>query len=1028
MAVTTGNVVSYEWAVSADGEDWSVVDTEDDATFGVTADLLGMYVKVTVIDDEANTVSDVTAEPVAENEDVGVIEIVSAEAVKANQIEVNLENPVITSDTTITLAKGTNTIDVTAKWADTFDSVTLTTPTNMTAGEYTVTLASKTDATNTDSADFEIEEGQKVTSIVILNETALTNKEKLAGDVAGETVHTEAYAYYDVLDQYGESMRTSTSIQWTGSADVKANKATGQLTLKKSDKKAWVYNDKIYLTGVYTKEGVVATAELTVGTEQALDTIEVAGFVKKNTAKLEKTLPEDFKEGEWFLLFNAFDQNGNPMEAGGIKDDDVNFISREPIIIEQVKGIAPTVTIDGTEYNAIGVKPGLKVADGGSVTIEAIATRTGNKTEYFCVVGVDQVITSFTMSAPAATVAEGDSNVEIPFVALDDEGNEVTNFVTIAKHQTFNALNLSVGGKGKLKLEEQADGSAKLLYSDDPALTWASSSATDGQQRPVSLTAVVVGGDSDNMMLGIDDRRRPEAIKDVNIASVYVEGDSITLGLNDNNFSFYDQYGSDMDALRNAGTITTYDNGFFGQATYGGSNDFNGWLFSVKATYTGNGGLYATADGKTTPVATKSELILPVPGAGIAALKSAGGNLAETSYVATNVVNNKTGENLKFEIVKAKKKDTANTFADFESTSRAKTKDFTVVDIKAIKNLTMSGPGTVYLGKGNTEATNASGAATTVLATADAKIAENALPSLKQDTPVAFTPVGGGNGIGQDDTIVDKYEEAAKVKVKGTYNGREVTIPTKYYTVAGSKVYSIHTTNTEEDVYLNKITPYNAVGATSGLSIQDLYDKTTSEGLSKNAKDTIKAKVYDLYIANTASTAAVGVINTASLDIELSDQDPKAASFSNFKEAYTLSPDTTKLGTPGVFTWLKLESNGFKEEWKPKTVEVKDQYGVTLRTAAGNANMIVSNVEENKSGYVENNFEFKNNNTTTLSVSGTERGDTFTLGLEYSGVTASSAITVGSDTKAYIDANGNTYITVLVKELEKQRKNVLGIA
>ena len=241
-------------------------------------------------------------------------------------------------------------------------------------------------------------------------------------------------------------------------------------------------------------------------------------------------------------------------------------------------------------------------------------------------------------------------------------------------------------------------------------------------------------------------------------------------------------------------------------------------------------------------------------------------------------------------------------------------------------------------------------------------------------------------------------------------------------------------------VYLDTILPYGEGDhPTSGLSIQDLYDKTTSEGVSKIAKDTIQASIYDLYTAATATTGAItvtttwnNVINTASLEVELSDQDSKATSFSNFKDAYTLNPTDTDLHTPAVFTWTTWESNGFKEVQKQKVVNVKDQYGVEFIVAAGNANMSVSNVEENKNGYVENNFEFTNNGKPNLTVKGGERADTFTLTLEYQGATASSAITVGADTNAKIDQNGNDYLgdgvnTGLKTELERQRKQLLGI-
>ena len=1125
-------IVSYVWSVSEDGTTWSAVTSATTATFGVTSDYVGKYVKVEVIDDDARTAEAKTTAKVEEAAEFGVIEILDAEATAANEITVTLANAVVSTDTTISVTRGTNTVNIDkTSWADTFDSVVLTTAANMVKGTYTVTLTSTTDATNTDSDDFEVED-QKVMSIVMLNETALTNKDELDDNDATDTIHTEAYAYYDVLDQYGESIRTSASIQWSGSAVVKSdNKATGLLTLTKNDEKTWVYGEKIYLTGVYTKTGVVGTAELTIGTEQALNSIEVVGFVKKNTTKLEKTLPADFKSKDWLVLFNAYDQNDNPIAAGGIGDDDVNIISDNVLVVKEVKGVENTTfTIDGVEYNAIGVEPGIKVADGGKVTLTAIATRTGNKTTYECVVGVDKVITSFVIGSPAGVVADGDQAVKLSYTATTEDGESITDFLTIAKQETFNALSFNVGGNGTLYLKEEDDGSAGLYYNDEP-IEWNNTSATDGIDRPVSLTAVVLGGSSDNQMLSISDKRRPAAIKDVNLKDVYVAGAEITLGMN--KLSFYDQYGETIkgtDADKKWGDST----GFFDADAYGGSQDFVGKTFSVRATYTGNGKLWADAEGNTElgENAKSGWILNTTPLEDDIEFGDAADG--ETAYAATDVTNSATNEGFKFEIVKTK---VANPAAgDFEVVSRAKTKTFTIVNIKKVKNFTVADLGTLYVGNG------------TVTANGKIKDGDAGLTILAQDEPTAFEFAADENlgqiGIGAADE--NDYQKA--VVVKGTYNGTEVTVPVEYYTATGEKV----TAGLDDDggkVIINGLIPYEsddtlATYAPNGLTIQDLYDKTSARGVSKLGTDTIKATIYDVYgavldptteieashkvaklleasamgdfTADTALanfrqstadaeeytagltyTAAIGkvderltelegldttsddsayktvgqgsnvdvrtkataaktaeineltillaelkkallpeVVDTASTTVSLSDQAPKASSFKNFKDTYTFNPTLTEFGDQfgDDEDATRVTGNDFNDALSPanKVVAVLDQYGIDMGVGVDEIEKKINSLEESATGFVADNFTISGNNTTALSISGAERGDTFKFTISYKGVEATAAATIGADTWARVDQNLNWYtvdtnaIQGLKATLDTQRLAILG--
>ena len=986
-----------------------------------------MYVKVTVIDVDAKVASDVTTSPVAEDTVIGDIEILSAEASKANKVTVTLANPVLKADTNVKLEKNGAAISIGEPgWSDTFDVVTITTDAIMQPGEYTVTLTSKTDETNTDSETFEVKE-QEI-NIVIRNKDNIvyTNKDK-----DPKKAHTEAYAYYDVTNQYGESIRTSTSITWAGSAKIDANKATGQLKLTKTgtDNVAWVYGEKIYVTGVHTKTGKSVTAELTVGTEQALDTIAIEGFVKKNTTTLLKTIPAEFRTGEYYLLFNAYDQSGCLLQAGGITDGDISILPDNVLVISAVKGVQDTpITIGEVDYNAVLVEPGIKVEDGGQVTLKAIALRTGKTNEYPCTVNMGRVVKSFTMLPPEGIVADGDK-VNIPFDARDEDGEPITDFVTLAKNKTFNALSFSVGGEGHLILAEDDNGDALLSYVDEQ-FGWDDARATDGIDRPVYLTAIVVNGDGSNEQLSISDKRRPDGIKKAAFDDVYVEGAEI--GLASADLTFIDQYNEEMKPETAAA--------FFAANKYTGGSDFAGYHFSVKATYTGNGGLYVDKDNDAlTPYTKGNDTLLTTKEATGWVLENGNtinnlgfGAVADVNgakvWTTQDVTSSRSNEGFKFEIVKAKDGETGD-IEKYETTSRSKTAVFTVVDISKIKNFTVGELGTAYLGK---DAVTASG--TTI--TADEKISEESLKALHGDELVAFgSPVATG--------LTKQTDYMPKVTVSGTYGGKEVKIPSVYFTAAGNKVAAAAENPSDAYTWLiDTIIPYDAEDAENGLTIQDLYQKTTAQGTWKLGEDTIKAKITTIY-ADVASGGAINikalpkedreVVDTASASIYLSDQAPKPSYFGAFADEYTFNPIlTTYNGTYGGIGAVDSIDE------KLAKVFVYDQYDVKFtdehKAAVGirKISKKISDIEENTAtGYVEDNLTVENNNDTDCGItSGAELGDTFTLTLIYGTLEDSAFVTIGADWSAQIVDGTNHYTEEngLKDVLEAQRKAILNIA
>jgi len=839
--VTGAAAASYEWAVSVDGEDWEVVETETDETFAVTADLVGMYVKVTVTAEDEETASDATVLPVEEAD--GQIEITSAEAIAANKIAVTLAEAVDTTDTVIEVTKGSNTIAVEAEWAETADSLTLTSASKLTNGTYTVTLTSEEDPTNTDSEDVEIVD-QYVKEIVITTDTALTDRDD----------KYKAYASYDVFDQYGNSLRTSTSITWAGSCKVTGDKTTGKLTLEKTNHADnWVYNEQIYVTGVYAKTGVSVQKTLTVGSEQALDSLEIAGFVKKGTTEIVQKLPAGFKEDTYYLVFKALDQVGTQIELTEENVNDITFVSDNVLVIKEVSKELETLTIEGQEYVAALVQPGIKVADGGKVTVTAIANKTGNKTSITMNVGEDRVLKSFKLLAPAVTVADGDE-VEIPFEAIGEDGLPITDFVTLAKQETFNTLSFNAS-EGTLKLAEQADGSAKLTWKDK-TMTWADPQTTDGIDRPISLTAIVVGGDTDNEMISVSDKRRPDAVLSVDMDEVYTEGAFVTFTahggfdaetedpINANffeSFQFVDQYGATIKGTKGTAKKFGDGTGFFVAANtanlVSSDTDFKNHLFGVRVTYAGSdkiGYFAGVDDDELTPTVYGNGL-----GTGLDNKKAVLTGTGDLTFLtAVDIESAATGEGFKFAIASINPDD-ANTedtnASTWDSVSPDKFVGVAVVDLSQVKSMSIQDLNKFYLG--NVTADDAT--------TGKGKVGGDAdgLATLTSDDGATVTIVDDTKGLTHD----AKYKQ--DVVIKGSYNGKSVTIPADFYSVTGSKLAA---ENADGDVALGANT-INAIVA-DGINIQDLYDKTSAQGTAKDATDTLKAKLYNIYDPKTTTT------------------------------------------------------------------------------------------------------------------------------------------------------------------------------
>ena len=501
----------------------------------------------------------------------------------------------------------------------------------------------------------------------------LTCKEALT-DADGKT----AFIYYDVKNQYGESVRSSENIEWnTSPAKTSVDKASGKITIKKEDK--FVYGSSIYVTGVHVKTGTTLSTSITVGMPQAADSVVFAGFLnKKDTTKASvESLPADFSKDTYVLLYKTLDQNGNALDIEGFTGDgNITFICDNPQLIASPLEYDSTYTVNGEEYASIKIQPGMWVDRGGEVNITWVANKTGKRDSKNFVIGANGVLKSLVLSAPVTTVADGDQWVNIPYTATDTTGANVTNYSTIVR--STNTLTLS-STIGELIVKEEKDGTAGIYWNDELSRTdFDDKSASDNQDRPVSLTTIVVGGESSNMLFNVSDMRRPTTIEKVDINDTWVNGDSVSPGLNEwGAFHFIDQYGKAMvDAnyshntaveafFRQADTAA----GFAGEA-YGIKVDVSG---TESATLGVKDGVYKYAgdDGKW------------------GAMPSVDGKSNLTFKFNSD---KRASDSVKYSIAKIKVADKAdNTISKWDDVSKVKTATYTVVPFDAVSSMTING-------------------------------------------------------------------------------------------------------------------------------------------------------------------------------------------------------------------------------------------------------------------------------------------------------------------------------------------------
>ena len=270
---------------------------------------------------------------------------------------------------------------------------------------------------------------------------------------------------------------------------------------------------------------------MTVGVESKADQVVFKGVYNTKTKKFEN-LPAKFGT-TYKLVFDVNDQYGNKMPAAAALKDQLLFTSNNPLFVDADLSAVDTLEIGDDTYMAVTLKEGTLAANGGKVTIQVISKNTGKTATYEINADAASQVKKFTISAPDKMVAVGES-VEIPFVAADQNGNAITKFAD---------LNGKISFSDGLKLEENLDGTAKLVYTANEAKV----NATDTTDAPVYLTSLVENvGNFSSVMINVKAKAKAVTVsgltKDV-LTNISVDN-SATIGLK--NIILQDQYGRTM--------------------------------------------------------------------------------------------------------------------------------------------------------------------------------------------------------------------------------------------------------------------------------------------------------------------------------------------------------------------------------------------------------------------------------------------------------------------------------------------------
>ncbi|MFA9560667.1 S-layer homology domain-containing protein [Evansella sp. AB-rgal1] len=399
--------------------------------------------------------------------------------------------------------------------------VSLELPNKFVGGDYVLVVKEGEEEV---SYKFELAD-ERVEEITIPSDVAIVNN---------NTSRTSATIAYQVKNQYGENITDDVNVTATTSVGSVTSAANGVLTIGNTN--GFTLESNVTVSLLNANSGKFVSKTVKVSSQALVSSFDVKGL---HHATLGAPRAGESTNG-YSLLIQAKDQYGNALNATQLGQPGTTFVASNTntnIATLNFAG-ATDVRVDGVDYISVPLTSSVTFSQ-GTTNFNFISATSGQSASYKLEVPAALAVQKLTLGAP--TMAVAGETFRIPFTALDQEGNEVTNV------NTLNAVNFSIANAptglannnvnfvrdftdNKVYLEVNTSGvdNANAL-AQDRNITIIATTGTEVVQRAVNLRANAHAAS----VSGIK-----------NIESNIIAGDSIPLTAN--NLTFRDQYGRTM--------------------------------------------------------------------------------------------------------------------------------------------------------------------------------------------------------------------------------------------------------------------------------------------------------------------------------------------------------------------------------------------------------------------------------------------------------------------------------------------------
>jgi len=380
-------------------------------------------------------------------------------------------------------------------------------------------------------------------TIIISNEKIA--KIEIPADVLVKSSDTTGDVTYKVSNQYGDDISTSPlaqSIKWSTSGDsVMVNTTSATLTVTKNGTPGISQLKDIRMvvvTGYDTTSGVSVSKSLAVA--------DGYGFIKD--FKFKGIYNKDGKTDittstldRYFIDYTATDINGNPVDSYSILSNQTAFM-----LISPNPNIQAHIVRDPDNLSKAKIEIDTHTADGTAV-VTGIAVGTGKQDSITVTVKRSSALSQFILKSPATDVPVNEK-IDIPYIALDQNGNSLTRFedingkVNFVTNDAANSLIVAERGPdGTFKLTARFNAVRTfIIMANIPTTSYMSQLTID--TKPASVPTMLYSVNSDIIPPYIVANGQIKADFKDNAAFTLLDQNNREISLKDNNVISSDYY------------------------------------------------------------------------------------------------------------------------------------------------------------------------------------------------------------------------------------------------------------------------------------------------------------------------------------------------------------------------------------------------------------------------------------------------------------------------------------------------------